>query len=78
MLQNYTSLVFFSNFSKKKKRKKRGDSPFCGTIDTHFWTSGDIYPVFQSKGGSLTSSPTCNGFSRFISGAAPADLLSAS
>ena len=43
-----------------------------------FWTSGDIWPGFQSQGGfpSLYASlPACNGFLKFTSGATPANLL---
>ena len=53
-------------------------SPFCGVIDTLFWTSGDVCPRFQSQvefrhlRGLL---PMCSRFLRFISGATPADLL---
>ena len=39
-----------------------------------FWTFGDVCPGFQSQDGFLA----CNGFLRFTSGAAPADLFSAS
>ena len=41
--------------------------PFCGETDVLFWTSGDIYPGFQSQGGSL----------RCTSDVIPADLLAA-
>ena len=46
-----------------------------------FWTSGDFYTGIQSQGvfsGLYASSPVCDGFLRFISGATPADLLATS
>ena len=41
-----------------------------------FWTSDELYPGFQSQGGSPSSSPMCNGILRFICGTTPADLKS--
>ena len=42
-----------------------------------FWTSGDIFPGFQSQGGFLACVPhwLCTMDSRFTSGANPANLL---
>ena len=51
-------------------------SPFCGSTDALFWTSGDICLGFQSQGGFprlLASSPAWNGSLRFTSGATPDD-----
>ena len=56
-------------------------SPFFGATDTLFWTFGDICSGFQSQGGSPhlhALSPASNGFFRFTSGLAPAQLLAAS
>ena len=68
-------LLFSTNFFKKFFWRK--SVLFCRDTDT----SGDICPGFQSKGGFphlCTLSPACNGFFRFTSCAAPADLLVAS
>ena len=51
---------------------------FVGRLTPLLWTSGDVYPGFQSQGGSphlRASSPVCNRFLRFTSGATPADHL---
>ena len=48
---------------------------FVGPLIPLFWTSGDICPRFQNRSG---SSPVCNVFLRFRSGARPADPLMAS
>ena len=53
---------------------------FVGSLVPTFWTSGDAGPGFQSQGRFPrlhASSPACNGFLRFTSGATPADLLAA-
>ena len=53
---------------------------FVGPLISLLWTSGDIWPGFQSQVGSLTClllSPVCNGFLRFNSGVTPANLLAA-
>ena len=54
-----------------------GLSPFCEATDTHVWTSGDVYPGFQSQGGSLVCFLTCV-ILRFTSGAIPADCIEVS
>ena len=71
MLQWYSYNTLNKLFNLKKK--VLGDiSPICGDIDTLFCTSDDLYPGFQSQGGSLpcllphlcaidsSDSPWCN------------------
>ena len=52
-----------------------------GPLIPLFWTSGDVYPRFQSQVGLAHLCdllPVCNGFIRFSSGVTPADLLAGS
>ena len=54
---------------------------FVGPLINLLWTSGDVFPGFQSQGGSpnlCASSPVCNRILRFTFGATPADILAAS
>ena len=54
---------------------------FAGSLIPLFWTSGEVFPGFQSQGGSPhlhASSPACNRILRFTSGGTLADLLVAS
>ena len=56
-------------------------SLFMGSLIPLFWTSGDIYPEFQSQGvfpHLYALSPGCNGFLRVTSSGTPTDLLVAS
>ena len=50
-------------------------SPLGESLVSLLWISGDVYPGFQSQSGSCASSPACNGFLRFTSGASPTKLL---
>ena len=52
-----------------------------GPLIPLFWTSGDVYPGFQSQGGFPrlpVSSPAHNGFLRFTSGVTLADCIEVS
>ena len=72
------------SFILNKKAKNifwRTSVIFVWSLIPLFWTSEDVCPGFQSQGwslGSHASSPTYNGFLRFISGVTPADRLSVS
>ena len=39
-----------STFFKKILKRFGVISPFCGAIYTFIWTSGDVFPGFQSPG----------------------------
>ena len=52
-------------------------SPFLGPLIPVLWTSGDVYPGFQSQGGSLACFLACV-ILRFTSGATPVDFFVAS
>ena len=67
-------LHFFSNFWRTSVH-------FLGPLIPLFWTSGDICPRFQNRGGFphlYPQLPTHNIFLRFTSGATPAELLASS
>ena len=72
------SVFLFGSFFKKKN-SCRIRVLFVGPLIPLFWTSGDVFPGFQSQGGFprlCGSLPAYNEFLRFTFGATPADLFS--
>ena len=78
---NYSS--FFSDSTGQfvyffKKKIWRTSVLFVGPLIPLFWTSGDVYPGFQSQSGYPCLHaflPVCNKIPRFTSAATPADLF---
>ena len=73
----WASLGIASNKGCFLKKFWGHKSFFLGPLIPLFWTSGDICPGFQSKGGSLACFLTCVVL-RFTSGATPADCIEVS